>query len=192
MVFINWVNLMDNSMKGKIMTGMIVGAFLLALLAVIGSSWMTAEEDGMEANYSLSEAEVKAQIFGESMTIEMDYSEACDESDDDEPCELATAGFVGKMGLWIGILMAGTYAAMMILPMAGNDSMDAIPEIGQKVISWGAGGMMLLGTIGWLILRPDMGDDAIGLGMSFFMAMFAGLLGLAAPLMDMFVPTDGE
>ena len=47
MVFINWVNLMDNSMKGKIMTGMIVGAFLLALLAVIGSSWMTAEEDGM-------------------------------------------------------------------------------------------------------------------------------------------------
>ena len=62
---------MDYSMKGKIMTGMIVGAFLLALLAVIGSSWMTAEEDGMEANYSLSEAEVKAEMFGESMTIEI-------------------------------------------------------------------------------------------------------------------------
>ena len=174
------------------MTGMIVGAFLLALLAVIGSSWMTAEEDGMEANYSLSEAEVKAQIFGESMTIEMDYSEACDESDDDEPCELATAGFVGKMGLWIGILMAGTYAAMMIMPIVGNDSMDAIPEIGQKIISWGAGGMMLLGVIGWLILKPEMDDEVVGLGMSFFMAMFAGLLGLAAPLMDMFVPVDGE
>ena len=29
---------------------------------------------------------------------------------------------------------------MMVLPMAGVDAMDAIPEIGQKVISWGAGG----------------------------------------------------
>ena len=178
---------MDSGMKGKIMTGMIVGAFLFALLAVIGSSWMTADEDGVEASYSLSTAEVEAM----GMSIEADYSEACDESDDDEACDLATAGFVGKMGLWIGILMAGTYAAMMIMPMVGNDSMDAIPEIGQKIISWGAGGMMLLGTIGWLILRPDMGDE-IGLGMSFFMAMFAGLLGLAAPLMDMFVPADGE
>jgi len=179
---------MDSSVKGKIMTGMIVGAFLFALLAVIGSSWMTADEDGVEASYSLSTA--KAETMG--ISIEADYSEACDDLDDDEACELATAGFVGKMGLWIGILMAGTYAAMMIMPMVGNDSMDAIPELGQKIISWGAGGMMLLGTIGWLILRPDMGDDAIGLGMSFFMAMFAGLLGLAAPLMDMFVPADGE
>ena len=51
---------------------------------------------------------------------------------------------------------------------------------------------MLLGAIGWLILKPEIDDDAIGLGMSFFMAMFAGLLGLAAPLMDMFVPADGE
>ena len=179
---------MDSSMKGKIMTGMIVGAFLFALLAVFGSSWMTADEEGVEANYSLSAAEVEAM----GMSIEMDYGEACDESDDDEPCQLATAGFIGKMGLWIGILMAGTYAAMMIMPMVGNDSMDAIPEIGQKIISWGAGGMMLLGTIGWLILKPEIDDDAIGLGMSFFMAMFAGLLGLAAPLMDMFVPADGE
>ena len=52
-VFISRVKLMDSSMKGKIMTGMIVGAFLLALLAVIGSSWMTLDEDGVELNLSL-------------------------------------------------------------------------------------------------------------------------------------------
>ena len=51
---------MDSSVKGKIMTGMIVGAFLFALLAVIGSSWMTADEDGVEASYSLSTAKVEA------------------------------------------------------------------------------------------------------------------------------------
>jgi len=181
---------MDSSMKGKIMTGMIVGAFLFALLAVIGSSWMTASEDGIEANYGLNEGEIEMTFMGETVSDTAKYSDAdCDM--DEEMCELATAGTIGTIGLWVGILMAGTYAAMMIMPMVGNDSMDAIPEIGQKIISWGAGGMMLLGTIGWMIMAPEMPDE-FGYGMSFFMAMFAGLLGLAAPLMDMFVPADGE
>ncbi|MDB4656850.1 hypothetical protein OAE50_01145 [Candidatus Poseidoniaceae archaeon] len=180
---------MDNSMKGKIMTGMIVGAFLFALLAVIGSSWMTGEDEGIEAKYGLSDSTLE----GEGISIEVDYGDICDEDDESDACGMDTAGLVGKMGLWIGILMAGTYAAMMILPMVGNDSMDAIPEIGQKIISWGAGGMMLLGAIGWMIMKPSLDAEIdIGLGMSFFMAMFAGLLGLAAPLMDMFVPADGE
>ena len=188
---------MDSSMKGKIMTGMIVGAFLLALLAVIGSSWMTLDEDGVELNYGLSELEGSLTIGGETESLTAEYSDGCEVAkdvggDEDEVCGLATAGLVGKIGMWIGMIMAGTYAAMMIMPMVGNDSTDAIPEIGQKIISWGAGGMMLLGVIGWLILKPEMDDEAVGLGMSFFMAMFAGLLGLAAPLMDMFVPVDGE
>ena len=185
-------------MKGKIMTGMIVGAFLLALLAVIGSSWMTLDEDGVELNYGLSELEGSLTIGGETESLTAEYSDGCEVAkdvggDEDEPCGLATAGLVGTIGMWIGIIMAGTYAAMMILPMVGSDVMNAIPEIGQKVISWGAGGMMLLGAIGWMIIKPSLDAEIdIGLGMSFFMAMFAGLLGLAAPLMDMFVPADGE
>ena len=177
-------------MKGMMMTAMVVLSLVLGLLAVLGSSWMTAEEDGMEANYSLSEAEVKVDAFGQEMTIEMDYAEACEDSEDDEPCELATAGTIGTIGLWVGIVMAGVFAAMMILPMAGIDAMDGMPGLAQKIISWGAGGMMLLGAIGWLILKPEMDDDAISLGMSFFMAIIAGVLGLAAPAMDMFVEAD--
>lgn len=73
----------------------------------------------------------------------------------------------------------------------GGMSMDAIPEIGQKVVTWAAGGLILAGALLWWILMPEF-EDGMGVGMSFFMAMFAGLLGLAAPLMDMFVPADGE
>ena len=181
---------MDSKTKGMVMAGMVVLSLVLGLLAVLGSSWMTASEDGMEANYSLSEAEVKVDLFGESVTMEMDYGEACDEGDEDEPCELATAGMIGQIGLWVGIVMAVLFAAMMILPMAGIDAMDGMPDIAQKIVSWGAGGMMLLGAIGWLILKPEIDDDAISLGMSFFMAIIAGVLGLAAPAMDMFVEAD--
>ena len=64
-----------------------------------------------------------------------------------------------------------------------------MPDIAQKLVSWGAGGMMLLGTIGWMIMAPEMPDE-FGYGMSFFMAIIAGVLGLAAPAMDMFVAAD--
>jgi hypothetical protein len=181
---------MDNKTKGMVMTAMVVLSLVLGILAVLGSSWMTASEDGMEANYSLSEVEVEATEEGIGMTFEMDYGEACEDSEDDEPCELATAGTIGTIGLWVGIVMAGLFAVMMILPMAGIDAMDGIPDIAQKLISWGAGGMMLLGAIAWLIMKPDLEDDTIGLGMSFFMAIIAGVLGLAASAMGMLVKAD--
>ena len=181
---------MDNKTKGMVMAAMVVLSLVLGLLAVLGSSWMTASEEGMDANYSLTEVEVEATVEGAAMTLEMDYGEACDESEEDEPCELATAGTIGTIGLWVGIAMAGLFALMMILPMAGIDAMDGIPDVAQKLISLGAGGMMLLGAIGWLIMKPDMDDDAIGLGMSFFMAIIAGVLGLAASVMGMLVKAD--
>ena len=171
-------------MKGMVMAGMVVLSLVLGLLAVLGSSWMTASEDGMEANYGLNGAEIEMG----AMSIEVDYADAdCD--DDDELCDLATAGTIGTIGLWVGIVMAGLFAAMMILPMAGIDAMDGIPDVAQKLISWGAGGMMLLGTIGWMIMAPEMPDE-ISYGMSFFMAIIASVLGLAAPAMDMLVAAD--
>lgn len=178
---------MDSKMKGMVMAGMVVLSLVLGLLAVLGSSWMTLDEDGGEANYGLNEAESK--FSGVSLTV--DYGELCDDTseDDDEICEMATAGTIGTIGLWVGIVMAGLFAAMMILPMAGIDAMDGIPDIAQKIVSWGAGGMMLLGTLGWMLMRPELENDA-SLGLSFFMAIIAGILALAAPAMDMFVASD--
>ena len=178
---------MDSKMKGMVMAGMVVGALLFALIAVLGSSWITMDEDGAEANYGLSEAEVK---FG-GATMTMEYSEMCDDSDDSEPCDLATAGTIGTFGLWIGILLAAAFAAMLILPMAGIDAMDNIPDVGKMVIQWGTGAMMLIGAIGWLIMKPEL-EDGMGLGLSFWLAMIAGLLALGTPAMDMFVAADDE
>ncbi|MGB1955400.1 MAG: hypothetical protein ACPHUK_07355, partial [Candidatus Poseidoniaceae archaeon] len=96
---------MDSKMKGMVMAGMVVLSLVLGLLAVLGSSWMTLDEDGGEANYGLNEAESK--FLGVSLTV--DYGELCDDTseDDDEICEMATAGTIGTIGLWVGIVMAG-------------------------------------------------------------------------------------
>ena len=185
---------MDAKMKGMVMSGMVVLSVLLGILAVTGMSWVTADEDGVEANYGLNDGEITMDLMGVKTTIEAEWGETCDEAedagdDDDESCELATAGTIGTIGLWLGIIMAAVFAAMMILPMAGIDAMDGMPDIAQKIISWGAGGMMLFGTIGWMIMMPEL-ESEFGYGMSFFMAIIAGLLALGTQLMDMFVPAD--
>ena len=37
---------MDAKMKGKIMIGMVVASLLFALMAVMGGSWMSIDDDG--------------------------------------------------------------------------------------------------------------------------------------------------
>lgn len=185
---------MDTKTKGMVMSGMLVLSILLGILAVTGMSWVTADEEGVEANYGLSEGELTMDLFGTKTTLEVEWGDACDDAkdmdmEDDDSCDVATAGTIGTIGLWLGIVMAAVFAAMLILPMAGVDAMENMPDLAQKIISWGAGGVMLLGIIGWMIMMPEL-ESEMGYGMSFFMAMFAGLLALGTQLMDIFVPAD--
>ena len=168
------------------MVGLTIASLLFALMAVFGGSWLSIDEDD-DVDYTLG----GMKASGEGMTVEVDYSEVCDESDDDDTCSLASAGTFGGLFMWLGIIVTIVAGLMMILPMFGVDAMDAIPEIGQKIIPWAAGGLLLAGALLWRILIPEL-DTGMSTGMSFIVAMFAGLLGLAAPLVDMFVPADGE
>ena len=179
---------MDSSMKGKIMIGMVVASLLFALMAVMGGSWLSVDDTGdADVDYTLGGMEMSEG----GISMDVDYSEMCDDTDDDDMCSAASAGTFGGLFIWLGIIVTVVAGLVMILPMFGIDAMDAIPEIGQKVVTWAAGGLILAGALLWWILMPEF-EDGMGVGMSFFMAMFAGMLGLAAPLMDMFVPADGE
>ena len=178
---------MDKDMKGKIMVGLTIASLLFALMAVFGSSWLSIDDDDVDVDYTLG----GMKASGDGMTIEVDYSEMCDESDDDDMCSLASAGTFGGLFMWLGIIVTIVAGLMMILPMFEIDAMDAIPEIGQKIVPWAAGGLILAGALLWRILLPELETD-MSSGMSFILAMFAGLLGLAAPLVDMFVPAEDE
>ena len=178
---------MDNDMKGKIMVGLTIASLLFALMAVFGGSWLSIDDDDGDVDYTLG----GMKASGEGMSVEADYSEMCDETDDDDMCSLASAGTFGGLFMWLGIIVTIVAGLMMILPMFGVDAMDSIPEIGQKIIPWAAGGLILAGALLWRILLPELETD-MSAGMSFIVAMFAGLLGLGAPLVDMFVPAEDE
>ena len=71
--------------------------------------------------------------------------------------------------------------------MAGVDAMDGVPEMVTKIATWGAGGLMLVGMLGWYMMLPD-GDSV--LGTSGLMAGAAMTIGLGSALVGQFIPEN--
>ena len=121
------------------------------------------------------------------MTVETPFSETCDDTDDEESCDMATGGMIGTIGMWAGIVCALLITLTMVLPMAGVDAMDAVPEMGKMIATWGAGGLMLVGMLGWYLM---LGDGDMTLGTSSLMAGAAMSMGLGSALIGQFIEAD--
>ena len=67
--------------------------------------------------------------------------------------------------------------------------MDAVPEMGNKIATWGAGALMLVGMLGWYMMLPET-DAQTGLGMSGWMAGAAMSMGLGSALIGQFIEAD--
>ena len=151
--------------------------------------------DGMKEMYETMFEDATVECDGSELTMTIaisDYCEVMKDSDagdsDVEDCEAgASAGTMGSLGMWGGLVLALLATLMMVLPMAGVDAMDAIPEIGQKVISWGAGGLMLLGLLMWYFMLPD-GDSDVASGL--LMAGAAMSIALGSTAIGQFIPEN--
>ena len=151
--------------------------------------------DMMKGMYEEMFEDATVECDGSVLTMTIAISDLCElldemeaESDDIEDCEAgASAGTMGQIGMWGGVVLALVATLMMVLPMAGVDAMDAIPEMGQKVISWGAGGLMLLGMVLWYFMLPD-GDSSMSTGL--IMAGAAMSIALGSTLIGQFIPAD--
>ena len=118
----------------------------------------------------------------------MAFSDVCDETDDEEACDMATGGMIGTIGMWAGVICALLITLTMVLPMAGVDAMDGVPEMATKIATWGAGALMLVGMLGWYMMLPDGGEST--LGMSGWMAGAAMSMGLGSALIGQFIDAD--
>ena len=156
----------------------------------------TSEEcDFAKGMYEVMFEDATVECDGTELTMTIAISDLCEVMDemgendaDVEDCEAgASAGTMGQIGMWGGVVLALLATLMMVLPMAGIDAMDGIPEIGQKVISWGAGGLMLLGLLMWYFMLPD-GDSDIGSGL--LMAGAAMTIALGSTAIGQFIPEN--
>ena len=126
---------------------------------------------------------------GAILTMSISYSDLCDaEADDDyeDDCDMATGGMIGTIGMWAGIICALMVTLTLVLPMAGVDAMDAVPEMGKTIATWGAGALMLVGMLAWYFMLPET-DSETGLGMSGWLAGAAMSMGLGSALIGQFI-----
>ena len=149
--------------------------------------------EGVKAFYDGIAPDAENECDGAVFSSTMAISELCEMAEEatgeaDEDCEsTASAGSTGSMIMWVGVLCSLVAALVLILPMAGVDAMDKLPDMAKMITSWGAGGLMLLGVLVWYMMLPD-GDSSASTGL--FMAIGAAILGLGAPAMDKFMPAD--
>ena len=201
-------------MKGMIMAGMAGLCLILGIMGALGNTWLVPDEEmeGMDAGGGLtsswaemetadmgasseSECEMMADMMeggeaecdGTVLTMTMPFSDGCDDGDD-EACDMATGGLIGTIGMWAGIVCALMVTLTLVLPMAGVDAMDAVPEMANKITTWGAGALMLVGMLGWYFMLPDGGE--MSLGMSGWMAGAAMSTGLGSALIGQFIEAD--
>ena len=201
---------MDGKMKGMIMAGMAALCLILGIMGALGNTWLVPDEEMEDADagagltsswleMDVGSAEMcddtlemmgdeDGECDGSILTMTSSFSDVCDETDDEDSCDMATGGMIGTIGMWAGIICALMVTLTLVLPMAGVDAMDAVPEMGNKIATWGAGALMLVGMLGWYMMLPDGGDMA--LGMSGMMAGAAMSMGLGSALIGQFIEAD--
>ena len=200
------------------MAAMSALCLVLGIMGAMGSTWLVPEEEmeGMDMGTSLTaswtemdmadmgassqdDCEMAAESMAEEMgaeaecdgtvlTMTMAFSDVCDETDDEEACDMATGGMIGTIGMWAGVICALLITLTMVLPMAGVDAMDAVPENVTQIATWAAGALMLVGMLGWYMMLPDGGEMA--LGMSGWMAGAAMSMGLGSALIGQFIEAE--
>ena len=166
--------------------------------AALNYAWMELDADVTESECEDAIDATESAVGGTAscdsdgvMTVEMPFSDQCDDlegEDGEDACDMATGGMIGTIGMWAGIVCALLITLTMVLPMAGVDAMDGVPEMATKVATWGAGALMLVGMLGWYMMLPDGGD--MSLGMSGWMAGAAMSMGLGSALIGQFIEAD--
>ena len=195
------------------MAAMSALCLVLGIMGAMGNTWLVPEEEeeGMDGGAGLTsywaeadagdaatcdmmadmmEDEANAECDGSMLTMTMSFSDECDAEGEDyeEACDMATGGMIGTIGMWAGVICALLITLTMVLPMAGVDAMDAVPEMATKVATWGAGALMLVGMLGWYMMLPDGGDSV--LGTSGWMAGAAMSMGLGSALIGQFIEAE--
>jgi len=161
---------------------------LLAIIAILGSSWISVDISGYSTG-AVFEFGLNSAQGQEDSEI---YAETCDDlTRVSDSCAAARAGLVATIGLSIGIFLLLLCCMDIFLRTKGFGLLSVIPLFGKAIIQWGAGISMLLGIGFWLITWGFYYNSSMEeygqFGIHFWMALLAACLGLITPILNRFV-----
>ena len=132
-------------------------------------------ENFCENNYAFA-LEFADDIDNDTLRTEAgDFREMCLDNDG--------AGGISGMILWIGIIGSLAATVMLVMSMLGQTLPGGVENYG-RISSFVSGGLILFAAILWMIMKDNM-DDNLTTGMSFYLALFAGLFAVGAGVLDL-------
>ena len=128
------------------------------------------EDEEQEEEFE-DELGVELTCEGDKITLSYSHSDRCDDwdsddgsdEDEEETCDVATAGLTGTIILWVAIGV-GLIATLLISFNVFN--IQAIPVDTQKfgmIAGISSGVLVAVAVALWMILMPDLDDTAYGL-----------------------------
>ena len=102
-----------------------------------------------------------------------------------ECLDINSAGNTGGLVIWLGAFGALAGTLMLVMNQVGK-TLPSNAERYGKLTSWVSGGLVILGAIIWMIMKPTGGGlDDYSTGFSFYLAIIAGILAITAGVLDM-------
>jgi hypothetical protein len=155
----------------------------------------TCEEyfDLLESDEDYSKSDFEDELGGEvscvgdDIKIIMNFSDACEDSDDDESCEAANAGLTGTIILWVAIGV-GLIATLLIVFNVFN--IGSLPINTQKfgmIAGISSGVLVATAVVVWMIMIPDL--DGGGYGLNVWLTFAAAATGIVGGIL---VKTHGN
>ena len=124
--------------------------------------------------------------FTEDFTGEAQDGERKNASDTRETClKNDSAGGISGMILWIGFIGVLASTVMLVMSMLGKTLPGGIENYG-RLSSWASGGVIILSTLLWMLMKNSMeGDLNLNTGITFYLTLFAGFFAVGAGVIDM-------
>lgn len=139
------------------------------------------DEDDFDKSDFEDEVGGEVSCVGDDMKIVISLSDVCDEEDDEDTCDAATAGLTATIILWVAV--AVTLGATLLI-VFNVFNIGALPINTQKfgmIAGISAGALVAIGVILWMIMMPDMDDSAYGLNV--WLTLVGAVTGIVAGIL---------
>ena len=124
---------------------------------------------------------------GNTLIVSLNLSDLCDTTEDDDDCDLASAGFTGGLILWFASGLALICVVMLIIKIIGIE-IDEVLNKASMIMIWTTGVLTLLAVSLWYIMLPDVGEFEFGINT--WTTIVGGIFALVAGGMDTFMADE--
>ena len=140
--------------------------------------FVDASED---AGMDLEEEMGDYSCDGDNIVVTMSFSEGCEDTDDEDACDMASAGLWGTIILWVAVVAGLGATLLIIFNVFGIGALPVNTQQFGMIAGIAAGALAGIGVLIWYILLPSDGDSSAGLNV--WLTIVGAVTGIAGGIL---------